>query len=85
MTAFAEEMKNAEADYQLVLYGKAMHGFTHDTATGQQPDVLYDAQTDARSSIAILRARGCRTTWPRAAMPMSTSRSRFRPGPDAMP
>ena len=53
VTAFAEEMKNAGADYQLIVYGNAMHGFTHETATGQQPGVLYHAQTDARSSIAI--------------------------------
>lgn len=30
-----------------------MHGFTHETATGQQPGVRYHAQTDARSWIAI--------------------------------
>lgn len=53
VTAFAEEMKTAGADYQLIVYGNAMHGFTHETATGQQPGVLYDAQTDARSSVAI--------------------------------
>ena len=34
-----------------------MHGFTHETATGQQPGVLYHAQTDARSSAAIAPAR----------------------------
>jgi dienelactone hydrolase len=53
VTAFAEEMKNAGADYQLIVYGNAMHGFTHETATGQQPGVLYHAQTDARASVAI--------------------------------
>jgi len=53
VTAFAEEMKDAGADYQLVVYANAMHGFTHETATGQQPGVLYHAQTDARSSVAI--------------------------------
>jgi dienelactone hydrolase len=53
VTAFAEEMKNAGADYQLIVYGNAMHGFTHETATGQQPGVLYHAPTDARSSVAI--------------------------------
>ena len=53
VTAFAEEMKNAGADYQLIVYGNAMHGFTHETASGQQPGVGYHAQTDARSSIAI--------------------------------
>jgi dienelactone hydrolase len=53
VTSFAEEMKNAGADYQLIVYGNAMHGFTHETATGQQPGVLYHAPTDARSSVAI--------------------------------
>lgn len=53
VTAFVEEMKAAGADYQVIVYGSAMHGFTHETATGQQPGVLYDAQTDARSSAAI--------------------------------
>jgi dienelactone hydrolase len=53
VTAFADEMKNAGADYQLIVYGNAMHGFTHETATGQQPGVMYHAQTDARSSVAI--------------------------------
>lgn len=53
VTTFAEEMKNAGADYQLIIYGRAMHGFTHETAMGQQPGVLYDAQADARSTIAI--------------------------------
>lgn len=54
VTTFAEEMKTAGADYQLIVYGNAMHGFTHETATGQQPGVQYDAKTDARSSAAIL-------------------------------
>jgi dienelactone hydrolase len=53
VAAFAEEMKNAGADYQVIVYGNAMHGFTHETATGQQPGVSYHAQTDARSSMAI--------------------------------
>ncbi len=53
VTTFADEMKHAGADYQLMVYGNAMHGFTHETATGQQPGVHYHAQTDARSTIAI--------------------------------
>ena len=53
VAAFAEEMKHAGADYQLIVYGNAMHGFTHETATGQQPGVRYHAHTDARSSLAI--------------------------------
>jgi dienelactone hydrolase len=53
VTAFVEEMNHAGADYQLIVYGNAMHGFTHETATGQQPGVLYHSQTDTRSSVAI--------------------------------
>ena len=53
VTAFAEEMKQAGVDYQVIIYGSAMHGFTHETATGQQPGVAYDALADARSSAAI--------------------------------
>ena len=52
--AFIEEMNGAAADWQLVCYGGAMHGFTHSAATGQTPGVRYDARTDARSSRAIL-------------------------------
>jgi dienelactone hydrolase len=50
---FAEEMTRAEADWQLVIYGEAMHGFTHETARGQQTGVAYHEQTDRRSSTAI--------------------------------
>ena len=53
VTAFTEEMTRAGADWQLFIYGGAMHGFTHETATGQQPGVAYHAPTDARSSSAI--------------------------------
>ena len=53
VTTFTEEMKRAGVDYQLIIYGGAMHGFTHETATGQQPGVAYHAPTDARSSAAI--------------------------------
>jgi dienelactone hydrolase len=53
VTKFAEEMKTAGADYQLMVYGQAMHGFTHEAATGQQPGVRYHAQADARSSVVI--------------------------------
>jgi dienelactone hydrolase len=50
---FAKEMNHADADYQIVIYGGAMHGFTHENATGQTPGVLYHASSDARSSTAI--------------------------------
>jgi dienelactone hydrolase len=53
VTAFTDEMKQAGVDYQVVIYGGAMHGFTHETAAGQQPGVAYHALTDARSSAAI--------------------------------
>jgi dienelactone hydrolase len=51
--AFAAEMKHVGADWELVVYGNAMHGFTHEDAKGQTPGVLYDAQADARSLDAI--------------------------------
>jgi dienelactone hydrolase len=53
VTTFAEEMTRAGVDYQLIIYGSAMHGFTHETASGQQPGVAYHALADARSSAAI--------------------------------
>jgi dienelactone hydrolase len=53
VAAFINEMNDASASWQLVVYGGAMHGFTHRTATGQTPGVLYDALADARSSAAI--------------------------------
>ena len=53
VTAFVEEMNHAAADWQIILYGGAMHGFTHKSATGQTPGVLYDALSDARSSAAM--------------------------------
>jgi dienelactone hydrolase len=53
VTAFCDEMNRAQVDYQLIIYGGAMHGFTHETATGQQPGVAYHAPSDARSSRAI--------------------------------
>ncbi len=53
LTAFIEEMSRAAADWQLVVYGGAMHGFTHETAAGQTPGVHYHAASDARSSVII--------------------------------
>jgi dienelactone hydrolase len=53
VTAFAEEMDQAGADWQLILYGGAMHGFTHSQAApGQMPGVAYDARADTRSFAA---------------------------------
>lgn len=54
VTAFAEEMDRAGADWQLIVYGGAMHGFTHEHAVpGATPGVAYHAEADARSSAAM--------------------------------
>lgn len=50
VVAFAEEMDRARADWQLIMYGGAVHGFTHRGAeAGAFPGVAYHAPTDARS------------------------------------
>jgi len=49
VTAFAEEMAAARADYQLIIYGNALHGFTHETASNT-PGVAYNEPADVRSS-----------------------------------
>ncbi len=47
---FAGEMTRADADWQLIMYGHAMHGFTHKHATpGTVPGVAYDRTADERS------------------------------------
>jgi dienelactone hydrolase len=57
VTAFAEEMDHAEADWQLVMYGRAGHGFTHRHAVpgapGTMPGVAYDRLADERSFAAV--------------------------------
>jgi dienelactone hydrolase len=54
VTAFVEEMNHAGVDWQLIVYGGAMHGFTHDAAVGRTiPGVAYHAPTDARSWTAM--------------------------------
>jgi dienelactone hydrolase len=50
---FASEMKTVGADWEMVIYGNAVHGFTHEDAAGQMPGVRYDADADARSLTAI--------------------------------
>ena len=50
VSAFIEEMNQAGADWQLIVYGGAVHGFTHkDAVGGATPGVAYDARTDERS------------------------------------
>jgi dienelactone hydrolase len=53
VTRFAEEMTSAGADWQLIMYGGAVHGFTHEHAVpGAVPGVAYDARADQRSFLA---------------------------------
>jgi dienelactone hydrolase len=56
VTAFAEEMNQANADWELVMYGQALHGFTHRDAVpgapGAMPGVAYDRLADERSFAA---------------------------------
>jgi dienelactone hydrolase len=53
VTRFAEEMDHAQADWQLIMYGGAVHGFTHSRAVpGAMPGVAYDARADQRSFLA---------------------------------
>jgi dienelactone hydrolase len=50
VVAFGEEMTQAGADWQLNIYGGAVHGFTHaDAVPGATPGVEYHAETDRRS------------------------------------
>jgi dienelactone hydrolase len=48
VTGFADEMKTTNADWQLIIYGNAMHGFTHEDKWNV-PGVAYHAASDARS------------------------------------
>ena len=52
LTGFIQEMNAAGTDYQLIVYGGAMHGFTHDVGP-QAPGVAYHAVSDQRSFLAI--------------------------------
>ncbi len=53
VVAFTEEMTKAGADWQVNVYGGAMHGFTHaHAADGATPGVAYHAETDRRSFAA---------------------------------
>ncbi len=50
MAAFQEGMRLAKADWQMVLFGGAVHAFTNPEATGLHlPGVAYDAKAATRS------------------------------------
>jgi dienelactone hydrolase len=52
LAAVIEELNAAHADWQLVVYGGAAHGFTHQGDPGT-PGVAYNAAADAHSFLAI--------------------------------
>jgi dienelactone hydrolase len=53
VATFADEMNHADADWQLIIYGRAVHGFTHKHAVpGAIPGVAYDQSADERSFTA---------------------------------
>lgn len=50
VAAFSREMEEARADWRLIMYGGAVHGFTHRHARpGATPGVAYDERADRRS------------------------------------
>lgn len=50
----AVEMNAAGADWQLIMYGSALHGFTHAHAAGAPvPGVAYHPVADSRSFAAV--------------------------------
>ena len=50
IVAFEDGMRQAKADWQMVLFGGAVHSFTNPEANGlKMPGVAYDAKADSRS------------------------------------
>ena len=52
VTDFMAEMSHARTDWQLIIYGGAMHGFTHNDGP-DFPGVAYHAASDHRSAKAL--------------------------------
>jgi dienelactone hydrolase len=52
--AFEEEMRAAGVDWQLHLYGGAVHSFTNPLADGSNPALRYDEDADRRSWASML-------------------------------
>ncbi len=53
VVAFTDEMNRVGADWQLAVYGNAVHGFTHEHAVPDAiPGVAFDPLADARSFAA---------------------------------
>ncbi|MGH8133912.1 MAG: dienelactone hydrolase family protein, partial [Steroidobacteraceae bacterium] len=47
--AITRELTDAGADWQLNIYGRAMHAFTNPAANSPQSGIVYDATADRRS------------------------------------
>jgi dienelactone hydrolase len=56
--AFEEEMRAAGVDWQLHLYGGAVHSFTSPLADGSNPAIRYDKHADERSWASMLALFG---------------------------
>ena len=57
-SAFEEEMRAAGVDWQLHLYGGAVHSFTNPLADGSNPALCYDKRADERSWQSMLALFG---------------------------
>lgn len=56
VAAFQEEMASAETDWQLIVYGRALHSFTNRNVAGMgDPRMDYDPSADRQSWAAALR------------------------------
>ena len=54
VTAFQEEMRQAGVDWQLIVYGGAVHGFANpDAGYDKAAGAAYDRQIDKRSFVAL--------------------------------
>lgn len=65
VAAFQQEMTEAQADWQLIVHGRALHSFTNvDVDQLGDPRMAYDAAADRQSWSALLAF--LRETWPDA-------------------
>lgn len=56
--AFAEEMRDRGADWQLHAHGRAMHAFTNPHAAAPEKGMAYDADADRRSWASVVAFLG---------------------------
>jgi dienelactone hydrolase len=49
LAAFEDEMKDADVDWRLIMYGGAVHAFTQPSADGSLPGAKYNERADKRS------------------------------------